>query len=118
MAHLIKTHIVRHISWIELEEMVDMISLSIGQSFPPVNIYYYDLDAIIPAYMIARKLRRNFAPGGIVFDLDDSSKQNDASFFNIVYPSDHFQYTPKVFLETLEADIEGRYQKITYPWQK
>ncbi|MCG7944794.1 MAG: hypothetical protein N0C84_00450 [Candidatus Thiodiazotropha taylori] len=119
MVKLVKNQAVRHISWMELDEMVDGIASAIGSMYPPgVNIYYNDIDAVIPTYMLCYALKRNMAPGGVVFGLNDVGKNVDICFYNIEFPSEHFNFKPKYSLETLYSDEEGHFERVTFPWQK
>ena len=81
-------------------------------------IWYNDYEAIIPAYMLSRLLYKPFTPGGLIFGLDDYKKDVDICFHHIVYPTEHFDFKPKVYLSELHADQEGNFQHVAYPWQK
>ena len=109
---------VRHISWEELDEMIRSLAGVINRTKYNAVCAADPSQDSIPAAMLAVNTGLPLqANGDLVFSVY-SDFQVKACLFKKNYSSEHYNNENVKYLEDLEVDEEGKFQTITFPWQK
>lgn len=107
---------VRHISFVELNEMLNGFS-KVLQRYHINSIKPLEIEDQIPAAMLAEKLGVRIAENGKSFSVY-GDKVPDICLFNKKHPENHFNNNMSISYEDIEMDVDNDYQKVVFEWNK
>lgn len=111
---LLKQSKIRHISYLELDGMLrdlaERVRGSVKGIKPQTSRDY------IPAALLANFLNVPLGQGTEFSIYSDAT--TEICLFKKEYESEHYNRTVKHYIDIVQVEVDGNYQKITFEWEK